>query len=296
MWNVEAPAIADYEKIEKIFDDVLLRNKKTKFSKFINAKIPIRLGGMTDCLSCNEKENKITIMVLDLLKKYKYPYLILTKSSLLSSDPYIDALDKDLAYVQYSITTPYDDISAIYEPNASLTSERLSSCKTLSNKGFYVAARLNPLFPIYPDGHFSKKRSNAEPLKYFDWDLIRMFSENGIKTVIAGFMRLSSWNLKWIKEAANNDLRYLFDPSTKQADQALHFSNEEKGYYYERIQQMCKNLNMDFTICYDGDESYETFKYLWSNPNDCCNGIGNIPAFNKNWDTIRNQKTTIGGS
>lgn len=292
MWDSDQPAIADYAKIEKIFEDVLIKHKKTKYSELINARIPIRLGGMTDCFASNEINNGITLKVLELLKRYQYPYLILTKSALLASKSYLMALDPDLAYIQYTITTPFDDISRRFEPGADVTSDRLYSCQKLVDEGFYVAARLNPLFPKYPDGWYSQKRDlNDDNIKmrfrYFDWCLIDLFGAANIQTVICGFVRLSSWNIRWIRESTGVDLSYLFDPAMKQSNQALHFSTSEKRYYYENIRNMCKQHGMDFTVCYDGDDAYEEFRYLWANQNDCCNGTGHIPGFTTSWDAFR---------
>ena len=102
--------------------------------------------------------------------------------------------------------------------------------------------------------------------------------------MIAGFVRLSSWNIKWIKNKTGKDLTWLFDAGTKVKNQALHFSSEEKRYYYEKIKKSCDDLGMEFSVCYDGDDAYEEFRYLWANPNDCCNGKGKIPGFKNAFD------------
>ena len=115
-----------------------------------------------------------------------------------------------------------------------------------------------------------------------------MIYESGAKTIIAGFVRLSSWNIKWVKAKTNEDLSWLFNSDTKQKNTALHFSEEEKRYYYEKIKRMCDKLGLDFSVCYDGDESYEKFRYLWANKNDCCNGLGNIKGFKKTFNFFAN--------
>ena len=291
-WDNDAPKKADFNKIKKIFENVFDKGKKTKYSQFFLDRIPIRLGGMTDCFSDIEKEERVTLRFLKLLKKYDYPYLILTKNKLVADDEYIEAMDKNLGYIQFSITTPFDDISEAYEEGASLTSERLAACKKLNDHGFYTAVRICPLFPLYPDGHYSNQApslnlgGNCKPKKfrYFDWSLLDMIQKTANKTVIAGFVRLSSWNIKWIKNKTGKDLTWLFDAGTKVKNQALHFSSEEIRYYYEKIKKSCDDLGMEFSVCYDGDDAYEEFRYLWANPNDCCNGKGKIPGFKNAFD------------
>jgi len=284
LWDSENPRPADFIEIEKVFINHFDKKKKTKFSELLNARIPVRLGGMTDCFSNVEKKNKNTLRLLRVLKKYNYPYLILTKNALIADDEYAEALDKDLAYIQFTITTPYDDISKLYEEGANTTSERLVALKKLSDLGFYTAVRINPLFPMYKDGHYSKG-VKSDKFRYFEFDLVRRCVEAGAKTIIAGFVRLSSWNIKWIKEKTGEDLTWLFDKTTKASNQALHFSTEEKRYYYERIREECKKWgDAEFSVCYDGDDAYEEFKYLWANKDDCCNGKGKIKGFVNAYD------------
>ena len=285
MWDRENPAVADPIEIERVIENGY--TGKGKYAHLIAQKLPLRLGGMTDCFTPIDKETGVTRATIRLLNKHNHPYLILTKNSLVQE--YADILDPDLAYVQLTITTPYDDISAIYEPYASPTSERLKTCRYLTDMGFNVAVRINPLFPKYPDGHYAQDGQQGMfgdkgEFRYFDWSLVERIAEAGASTVIAGFLRLSSWNIKWIKEKTHRDLTYLFNPDTRQANQALHFGIEEKRYYYERIKAMCDSMGLDFSVCYDGDEAYETFRYLWANQNDCCNGIGKVKGFTTTYD------------
>jgi len=68
---------------------------------------------------------------------------------------------------------------------------------------------------------------------------------------------------------------------------ALHFSTEEKRHYYEEMKTRSDRLGMRFSVCYDGDDAYTEFRYLWANNNDCCDGLGNIPAFERNFGHLR---------
>jgi len=284
LWNPESPSVADVDKLEKIFSDAL-SNNKGKFKELIRERLPVRLGGMTDCFGDIEEFERSTYAIIKMLNHFNYPYLILTKNKLVAE--YARFMKKHLAYIQFSITTPYDSVSKKFEGNASSTSERLEALKKVSEAGFYTAVRINPLFPMYPDGYFSQKKkfpTGARKFRYFDWSLVDRSIDAGANTIIAGFLRLSSWNIKWIKDKTGQDLTWLFDTSTKQKNQALHFSTEEKRYYYENIREVCWIKGADFSVCYDGDDDYEKFRYLWANQDDCCNGKGNIEGFAKTYD------------
>ena len=52
---------------------------------------------------------------------------------------------------------------------------------------------------------------------------------------------------------------------------------------------------MEFSICYDGDDAYEEFQYLWANPEDCCNGKGKIKGFQRAFDFENNAFLTSAG-
>jgi len=288
LWDERTPAAADFGKIQKLFEDIFDSGKsRSKYREILENRVPLRLGSMTDCFGPIEKKQKVSLRLLQLCKEYNYPYVIFTKNKLVAQGEWLEALDPELAYVQFSITTPYDDVAREHEPVASSTSDRLSALKILADRGFHTATRINPLFPIYPDGYFSGERKfEEEPkaLRYFDWSLVDMVAETGCKMIIAGFIRLSNWNIRWIKERTGEDYTYLFDPKTKHKNTALHFSTEEKRYYYERIRDMCHKHGMEFSVCYDGDEAYETFRYLWADPNDCCNGKSHVKRFGKAMD------------
>ena len=273
MWDSYNPATSDFDDINKLFVDSFSGKKKGKIADLIRMKYPVRLGGMTDCFALAEKKSKVSLKLLKLLKEYQYPYLILTKNNIIAEKEYMDALQPELAYIQFSITTPYDEQSRIYESGASSTSERLEAAKLLSNNGFTVAGRICPLFPIYPDGYYSLGiHQDTEPLKYFDWSLVDLLADAKCKTVIAGFLRLNYYNnnrQRIIKEIGF-DLDYLFSPDIRKKNDALYFSIEEKRYYYEKLMRLSHERGMRFTVCYDGDESYDVFRYLWENQQDCC--------------------------
>lgn len=261
LWNAEQPAVAEVARIEKIFADVFDKGKRTKYTALLTDRIPLRLGGMTDCFSPAEAERGVTLAVLKLLRRYDYPCLILTKNRLIAEDRYLRALDPQLAYVQFSVTTPFDDLAAKFEAGASVTSERLAAMRLLADAGFHVAGRVNPLFPRYPDGHYTATGSRkgwGPHFRYFDKSLVGMLAEAGCRTLIAGFLRLSTWNLRWIREKTGEDLSFLFDPAIRQKNTALHFSTEEKRYYYERLRDRCRERGLEFSVCCDGDVAYET--------------------------------------
>jgi DNA repair photolyase len=276
MWDSQAPAVASFDKIKQ----KLINPGRTKAGRLIASGVPVRLGGMTDCFMPQEEKIGLTWQVINLLEQLAHPYLILTKSPLVATPLYTEIMSPSLAYIQISITGLDSELVAQIEPGCQSTEERLEAVRTLASAGFFVAVRINPLFPIFPDGHYSHSLlSLQKPLPLFSEDLVDRIADAGASTIIAGFLRLSSWNIRWIKKATGLDLTYLF--SAKATNQALHYGSEEKRIYYERLAELCKACGVAFSICYDEDDAYEEFQYLWANQNDCCNGLGNVLGFTK---------------
>ena len=224
LWNNEDPSIADIAAIER----------KLK-------KIPVgtilRLGGMTDCFQPIEKLHRVTYETIKLLNKYRIGYLIVTKSSIVADDEYLEIMDKELAHIQITVTTLDDELCKSYE-KASPPSERVKAILKLQERGFDVAIRLSPIIE-----------------EYMDFDKLNSL---GIKKCIVEFLRVNSWIEKWFK--------IDYSKYTLKQSGYRHLPLEEKKRILERIEIPIKS------VCEDVTEHF----FYWQenvNPNkdDCCN-------------------------
>lgn len=102
LWNPDFPAVSDIRVIRE------------QIRKIPRSQI-IRLGGMTDCFQPIEKIYRTTYKTLLYLKQRRHPYLIVTKSAIISDDEYTRALDKELAHIQITVTTTDDELAKTYE-------------------------------------------------------------------------------------------------------------------------------------------------------------------------------------
>jgi DNA repair photolyase len=287
LWDEKDPAVSNSDYIRSVFENALTKNRG-EFAELISARMPVRLGGMTDCFSDIEISQKRTYDIIQMLNEYDYPYLILTKNKLVAD--YIPILNPKNCIVQVSITTPFDDVSRIYEPGATVSSGRFEALRRLNDAGIYTAVRINPFFPVY-----EIDRNLAGRFRYFDWSIVDMIRESGTRSVIAGFARLSAWNLRWIRKATGINFRQLFD-GAKMKNGALHFQFSEKQYYYEHLKSLCDKSGIEFSICYDDDRSYNKFRYLWANPDDCCNISGKVPGFHVKYTQFNHKFITDGSN
>lgn len=230
LWNPMDPAVADIGKIKK-------QIQKIASGKCGEIKA-IRLGGMTDCFQPIEATHKVTYETIKLLNEYRVPYLIVTKSDLVASDEYLKILDKDLAHIQITVTTTYDDLSLSYE-KAVVPSRRIAAIEKLQSLGYDVALRLSPFIP-----------------EYVDLDVLNAVKCDKIQVE---FLRVNTWIKKWF------DIDYT--PYVVSQSGYLHRTLEDKKNLLKLITGF-----KQVSVCEDETEAYEYWKNnVNPNPNDCCN-------------------------
>ena len=230
LWDPTDPAVADIGKIRK------------QIQKIANGKCgeikAIRLGGMTDCFQPIEATHKVTYETIKLLNEYRVPYLIVTKSDLVASDEYLKILDKDLAHIQITVTTTYDDLSLSYE-KAVVPSRRIAAIEKLQSLGYDVALRLSPFIP-----------------EYVDLDVLNAVKCDKIQVE---FLRVNTWIKKWF------DIDYT--PYVVKQSGYLHRTLEDKKNLLKLITGF-----KQVSVCEDETEAYAYWKNnVNPNTNDCCN-------------------------
>lgn len=113
----------------------------------------IGIGAMSDTYNPLERKFLQTRGALKLIMKYGYGVSIDTKSSLIIRD--IDLLKeinlKNNVIIKFTVTTPYDALAKVIEPNVCVSSERLKAVKKLSDNGIFVGIMMNPLLPFITD-------------------------------------------------------------------------------------------------------------------------------------------------
>lgn len=231
MWNPGNPSVADWEKVRKAI------HKQLKPGDIV------RLGGMTDCFQPVEKVHRMTLKTIKELNKCGVGYLIVTKSHIVADDEYIEAMDKNLAHIQVSITSTDDEFCHRYE-KASPPSKRIQAIEKLQRAGFDVSVRLSPFIPQFV---WSKR---------LDLDII-----NGIQCdkILVEFLRVNAWVKQWF------DIDY--------SEYTLH----QSGYWHlpleiKRIWISLLAQDKQISVCEDETEAYQFWRHRFNpNPDDCCN-------------------------
>ena len=285
-WKVDDPSKLDIRHLTSLFENVFDKGiMKSEAARVLATRLPLRIGMNTDPFQKIEENERITFEILQLLKRYRYPYTLLTKNRLVADDKYLPLYDRDISYLQVTITTLNENMSRKMERGASVPQDRLDAVERLVAERLRVAVRVNPMFPIYPDGYYSEgdKDSSLPALNVFSWDLVEQICELRPSTMIAGFLRVESEKThRWLEAEAGMDLRPYF----RKHKSRKYYSREEIEAYYDKCRAICDDYEVPFTICFDRNENYGYFRSMWANPADCCNGLNELPCFTKTYRTM----------
>lgn len=289
-WNQPQPFPLDLTEIRKVFYTVFETQKPSKWRKILEQRIPLRLGSMSDSFMWIDLKYGVTKELLKILSFYKYPHIIFTRSDLVAHDDYLEYLDRKLAAVQFSISGGNEKIARIVEPGAPGITRRLVALQKLAEHGYWTSVRINPLFPMFPDGYFTDPESviarfgsmeEAPNFPLFDWDFIGQLKDAKVPSVLAGVVRLSPFAIRQISKEMNLDFSKFFRPEFFNKTKESKFSDPEIRYYYSRIKKECDKFKMRFSTCYIGNGIKDYFQYqsLWSNKKDCCDVRGHVSTF-----------------
>lgn len=283
-WNRPFPMPRDITTVWKAFYTVFETNKASKWRDILEKRIPLRIGSGSDGFMWMDKKYKVSLELLKILNFYNYPYIIVTRSDLIATDEYLSALNPDLAAVQLSIPSSNDEFNKKIEPGAPSAKRRLKAIQNLTQAGFWTTVRINPLFPIYPDGYYTNPefdQKNSPKFEYFNYDLIQEIAEHGGQSLLAGMVRLSSFGINNIEKSTGFDLRPFFSEECRKSKRDFHYSETEIRAYYERIHAKCKQNEIEFTTCYigNGEPMFWSDQDIWDNKKDCCNAQGRVKGF-----------------
>jgi len=291
-WNNPYPVPVDLNEIRKVFYTVFETDKKTKWREIMEKRIPIRIGSMSDSFMWLDDKFKVTKEFLRILDFYNYPFVVFTRSDLIAKDDYLSLIRKDLASIQFSMTSTNDEMNRKIEPGAPSAKRRLAALEKISKAGYWTTVRINPLFPIHPDGYFSDPDFKWDgPVPKFDYssfEMVDQIADAGVPSILTGFGRFSSYSLNQIEKATGFDLRQLYRDDIKKSKRDFHFSDREIRFYYDEIKRRCEKRGVQFTTCYIGNGEGHFWKDqdLWSNKKDCCNIKGRVASFGQDSRSI----------
>jgi DNA repair photolyase len=139
---------------------------------------PIAMGANTDPYQPVEREQRLTRRILQVLREYGHPVLIVTKSALILRD--IDILapmaECGLAAVTVSVTTLDRRLARLMEPRASTPAKRLAAIRALNEASVPTGVLTAPMIPGLNDPEMEAilEAAAAAGAKSADYILLRL--------------------------------------------------------------------------------------------------------------------------
>ena len=250
-WGLwQKPLPVDIKAVEHLFYTIFETDKKHRFRELLESRKRIRLGGMCDVFMTQEKSLGITKKFLTLLGKYAIPYLIITKSDLIATPEYMGVLRKDLANIQFTVSSMNNSLVSKIEPGAPEPKRRLKAMQTLREHGFDSNLRVAPII-LDIDG-------------YFDFKAFGLMLKYTPRTAIIEFLRISNFIHGRIRNL-DKSIYPKFHANYWFVDPDLKFK------ICKEIKDVCTYHGIDFSTCDEETQFYEKSRQLWSNPDNCCN-------------------------
>ena len=166
----------DLAVVESIFHEVFEQKKKNKWFNILAARIPLRIGFLSDPLPSFECNEKRTAHLLQLLHKHRYPYYLITKSAI---DEFESILDRDLCEIQLSFSTLNHELAQEIERGDATLASRLQSAEEIIKKKYSAAIRLN----LLPQNLITDHLGYRDQMDYLR-DLIKFFTRIGYRRFI----------------------------------------------------------------------------------------------------------------
>ncbi|MBI5199154.1 MAG: radical SAM protein, partial [Nitrospirae bacterium] len=177
-----------------------------------------------------EKRYQLTRRCIETLLKYKYPLIILTKSSLVERD--ISLLSGSKVEFGVTITTLNETLRKTFEPKASPSEERLRVLEIAKRNGINSYVFLGPLIPYFSDSEEDLSRTmkaiaDLKPaymyvdrlnLRWGVWDSLKKtlndsrlkvygFSSNDLREKYQRILFESRWSDSYSRELKKNVIR-----------------------------------------------------------------------------------------
>lgn len=278
-WNVPLPLPCDITELWEIFYTVFETSKVSPWRETLEKRTSLRIGGFSDSFMKIERDLGVTKEFLKILNYYQYPYFIVTKSPLVAQDDYLKLLSPELSAVHISLPSISEEALKRIEPQAPSANDRLQTIEKLAQNNIWTTVRINPLFPCYKDGHFSKNSgstTDTPELEIFSFQMLDELAKRGVKSIISGFVSIEEDQFPLRNLPLLRELKEL----TFNSSNNFKFSEKEVSCYYQEISKKCHSLGMRHNTCYLGEHEFSFFRYqkFCDNKKDCCDVIGNVPS------------------
>jgi len=208
--------------------------------------MPVMVSDCTDPYQPVEASLGLTRRCLETLIRHGFPILVVTKSDLVLRD--VDVLGRGRGVISMTITALDRELARRLEPVAPSPSRRLEALRRLSEMGFYVVARIDPLFPGLTD--------QEEDLR----ELVRALAEAGVRQVTSSTFKPVRGTMSLMREA-DEGLYEVLEKAYRDARWIGGYLYMPAGRRYamlKPLRDMVIAEGMEFAVCREGFRDLNT--------------------------------------
>lgn len=170
------------------FEDRLARVSKgevhSALDEFLQARVPIQLGGTQDPFSGLEARHRTTLRLLEILQVYKYPTIISTKSTLAAQEPYLSVLRSMNVLVRFSAAGVRENCRRHLEVGCPAIDELMSAVCAVSKERVPVSFRIQPVIPGHEDAAIRLAEEAARHgAKHISFEYLKIGTEDRERTI-----------------------------------------------------------------------------------------------------------------
>jgi DNA repair photolyase len=247
----QANPFAFAKRLERVQSGVI----KSALDEFLAAKVPIQLGGLQDPFSPLDVKKGVTLELLKILRDHDYPTLISTKGNLFLRDEYWDVLCDMDVYIRLSAAAVPEDKRKKVDAGADGFTRTCNKIRVLSESGFAVSLRIQPVFPGFEDAALRMTKRAAEA---------------GVRHVSFEHLKLGTEGLEQQCKTISNILgcdiwQSLKSRGMKRVGRDYTLRTAAKLDFLVEAKELCRSLGIRFGA---GDTE---FIHL-SDGTGCCNG------------------------
>jgi len=215
-------------------------------SKIQNARMllpdVVAPGGVNDAYQPIEMQEKNTLKLLKIFKKYKFPINLATKSSLIIRD--ISLLNEIAKHtwctVGFSITTTDEQMASFLEPYSSPPKERFKAIKVIKEKAPYiqVGTYFMPIIPYLEDNE-----GNLE-------DVIKQSKNSGADFILfaPGLTLRDSQALFFINKVKESPYKEILTPLLKLFKGKTYPSSDYVKNIHSILLSLCNEYNIPIRL------------------------------------------------
>ncbi len=223
-----------------------VREKKDFLRKFERdlkkaKRMPVSMSNSSDPYPKVEREKRITRGALELLRRYDFPVLILTKSDLVARDR--DILSSMPSVVSITITTMDEHLAKKLEPFAPPPERRLMAIESLKEKGVKVAVRIDPLIPGI--------NSSLSDLR----DLVKELASLGVDQIISSTYKAKGDNFRRVAGVFKDKAEYLREIYYEKNEmiRGIRYAPRELRFkMLKTLRDIADKFSIPFSVCREG--------------------------------------------